>query len=157
MNHNNLTIGEYLNTIRHAPRPATVLPESSLKDVVRAMVRGYRRRIVYVLDHEGCLQGSISLHNLKDIVFRHFLARKLGDAVVLSEELVELFSSESADQVMETDVPVCYEDDRFHDILEWMMEANLLDVAVLSRDGKLLGDLDVLDLLEQWLIRSEAF
>ena len=134
---------------------ATVAPDANLKEVVKAMVKGRRRRVVYVVDSEMKLQGCITLKNLKDIVFSHFLSKKLEDALVLSEENMELFASDKAAQVMESDVPICHEDDKLHEVLEWMMEADLLDVAVLDKNDRLVADIDVLDLLEQWLLLGQ--
>ncbi|MFP3868362.1 MAG: CBS domain-containing protein, partial [Desulfobacteraceae bacterium] len=36
-----------------------VTPGASLKEVVRAMVKGYRRRVVYVVDENRKLLGAI--------------------------------------------------------------------------------------------------
>ena len=147
-----ITVRQCLNTMATKRAMATVAPDANLKEVVKAMVKGLRRRVVYVVDNEMKLQGCITLKNLKDIVFSHFLSKKLEDALVLSEENMELFAFDKAAQVMESDVPVCHEDDKLHEVLEWMMEADLLDVAVLDQHDKLVADLDVLDLLEQWLL-----
>ena len=148
----NITVRQCLDTMATKRSIATVAPDATLKEVVKAMVKGLRRRVVYVVDNEMKLQGHITLKNLKDIVFSHFLSKKLEDALVLSEENLELFASDTAAQLMESDVPVCHEDDQLHRVLEWMMEADLLDIAVLDKHDRLVADLDVLDLLEQWLL-----
>ncbi len=152
MSKSKITVKQCLKEISSKHPVATVTPDTSLHDVARAMVKGLRRRVVYVVDEEARLKGYITLNNLKDIVFSHFLSSKLEDALVLSEENMELFSSEKAAQVMENDVPSCHEQDLLHNVLEWMMEADLLDVAVLDQDDRLVGNLDVLDLLQQWLL-----
>ncbi len=152
MGRNNITVKQCLDAMVTKRAMATVVPDANLKKVVEAMVKGLRRRVVYVVDSEMRLQGYITLKNLKDIVFSHFLSSKLEDALVLSEENMELFASEKAVQVMESDVPFCHEDDDLHKVLEWMMEADLLNVAVLDEQDHLTADLDVLDLLEQWLL-----
>ncbi|HID98337.1 MAG TPA: CBS domain-containing protein [Thermodesulfobacteriaceae bacterium] len=146
------TVKDCLYHLKRRHRPATVLPDNNLRDVVKSMLSGQRHRIVYVVDRSGNLKGCITLHDLNELIFRHFLARRLSDTIVLSEDIMEIFSSGMASEIMDTYTPVCHEDDSLHKIMEWMMEADCLDMAVLDRNEKFAGALDVLDLLEQWLI-----
>ena len=94
------TIREFLHSLRCGPELPLVAVGACLEEVVRVMVRGHRRRIVYVVDADGKLKGAITLNHLKDIIFRFFLDGRLSDAVVVSDRLAEIFTSEKAEQVM---------------------------------------------------------
>ncbi|MBW2331874.1 MAG: CBS domain-containing protein, partial [Deltaproteobacteria bacterium] len=62
--------------------------ESSLREVLHAMVKRHRGRIVYVIDFEGKVKGSISLDNLKDVIFRYYMKSRVSDALVITEHIV---------------------------------------------------------------------
>jgi len=126
-----------------------------LKDVVRAMVKGHRRRMVYVVDGEGKLIGAISLDVLKDVIFRFYLSDRVSDIMVVSEHITELFTSEKAEDVMDPDISSCQEQETLHEVLARMIERNIRDLPVLDQQGRVIADLDILDLLELWLKKRE--
>jgi len=126
-----------------------------LKDVVRAMVKGHRRRMVYVVDGEGKLIGAISLDVLKDVIFRFYLSDRVSDIIVVSEHITELFTSEKAEDVMDPDISSCQEQETLHEVLARMIERNIRDLPVLDQQGRVIADLDILDLLELWLKKRE--
>jgi CBS domain-containing protein len=150
----NFTVREFLNALPHRINLSTVRRSTPLKEVVRTMVAGHRRRVVYVVDAAGILQGAIFLDSLKDTIFRHYLESKVGDALVVTERLMEIFASEKAEDVMETGLPTCQEHESLQEVISRLIEGNLKDLPVLDRDGRLIADLDILCLLELWLLRG---
>lgn len=152
------TIREFLDSLTCGAQLPRVAMGACLEEVVRVMVKGHRRRIVYVVDAGGKLKGAITLSHLKDIIFRFFLEERLGNTLVVSERIVELFTSEKAEQVMTLDLPSCRADETLADAVGRMMEANVTDMPVLDHEGRVVADLDILDLLELWLRRGhQAF
>ncbi len=149
------TIREFLDSLPCGVELPLVAAKACLTEVVRVMVKGHRRRIVYVVDTDGKLMGAITLNHLKDIIFRFFLDDRLGNAVVVSERIVELFTSEKADQVMSLDPPSCLADETLADAVSRMMASNVTDMPVLDHEGRVVADLDILDLLELWLDRGQ--
>lgn len=146
-----ITVREFLDSLSHRPELPVVTAESPLKDVVRAMVKGHRRRIVYVVDRSATLLGAISLDVLKDVIFYHYITDRVSDALVVSEHMAKLFASEKAEDVMATELIVCHEDENLHAVVSRMIENNIKDLPVLDREGRVIADLDILDLLELWL------
>jgi len=152
------TITEFLDSLRCGAELPLVPVGACLEEVVRAMVKGHRRRIVYVVDDDRQLKGAIILSHLKDIIFRFFLDERLGNALVVSERITELFTSEKAEQVMTLEVPSCLMEETLADAVGRMMATNVTDMPVLDQEGRVVADLDILDLLELWLKRgNQAF
>lgn len=149
------TVREFLHALPHRVDLATVFRDTPLREVVRTMVAGHRRRIVYVVETNGTLQGAIFLTSLKDTIFRYYLESQVGDTLVVTERLLEIFAAETAEDVMESGLVTCREDERFQEVISRMIEGNLKDLPVLDSDGRLIGDLDILCLLELWLLKEE--
>jgi CBS domain-containing protein len=149
------TISEFLESLACKAELPLVAAGACLTEVVRVMVKGHRRRIVYVVDTDGRLLGAITLNHLKDIIFRFFLDDRLGNAVVVSERIAELFTSEKAEQVMSLDLPSCLADETLAAAVSRMMESNVTHMPVLDHEGRVVADLDILDLLELWLDRGQ--
>jgi len=155
---NRLTVREFLDALSPQAELPIVARGASLEEVVRAMIKGHRRRIVYVIDSEGELQGAITLDNLKDVIFHHYLDGRVSGSLVVTEHIAELFAAEKAEDIMEAGVPVCREPDRLPDVLARMLEMNVKDIPVLDPEGRVIADLDILCFLELWLDRGiDAF
>jgi CBS domain-containing protein len=152
----NLTVRGFLDSLSRRVELPVVAAGSSLKEVVCAMVKGHRRRIVYVVDSEGKLKGAISLDDLKDVIFRFYLKGRVNNALVVSEHIAELFASEKAEDVMDTAPPVCGEHEKLETVLGIMIERNVKDMPVIDQNGRVIADLDILDLLELWLKKGEV-
>jgi CBS domain-containing protein len=153
-----LTVSDMLASLTHCVELPVIAPDSSLKEVVSAMVKGHRRRIVYVVDDDGMFMGAITLADLKNVIFHYYLNSSVRDALVVTEHIEALFTSEKARDVMNPDLVICYKDDTLHDIIVRMNEWEVLDIPVLDREGRVIADLDVLCLLELWLKKGdEAF
>jgi CBS domain-containing protein len=152
-----LTVREFIQALPHRVDLATVSRGTPLREVVRTMVAEHQRRIVYVVGADGTLQGAIFLDSLKDTIFRYYLESQVGDTLVVTEHLLEIFASETAEDVMESGMVTCREDERLQDAISRMIESNLKDLPVLDHEGRLIGDLDILCLLELWLLKEETF
>jgi CBS domain-containing protein len=149
------TVRDFLYALPHRVDLATVARDTPLREVVRTMVADHRRRIVYVVEANGTLQGAIFLSSLKDTIFRYYLESQVGDTLVVTERLLEIFAAETAEDLMESGLVTCREDERLQEVISRMIEGNLKDLPVLDGDGRLIGDLDILCLLELWLLKEE--
>ena len=90
------TIREFLDSLHCGAELPLVPVGACLEEVVRVMVKGHRRRIVYVVDGDRQLKGAITLSHLKDIIFRFFLDERLGNALVVSERIALYLSISSS-------------------------------------------------------------
>ena len=150
-----LTVKDFLDSLPHRVELPVVKTESSLREVLQAMIKRHRGRIVYVADFEGKVKGFISLDNLKDVIFRHYLKSRVSDPLVITEHIVELFTSEKAEDIMDAGLSTCHEHECLHDVVIRMIERNVKDMPVVDQEGRIIADLDILDLLELWLKKGE--
>ena len=153
-----LTVRDLVESVAEWEKLPVVKPEDSLQKVVRVMIKGHRRRIVYVVDDGGIYQGAITIEDLKNYIFHYYLNASVRDALVVTEHIEELFASEKAGEAMDPGFAVCYEDESLHDVVVRLNERQETDIPVLDRDGRVIADLDFLHLLELWLKKGiEAF
>jgi CBS domain-containing protein len=152
-----LTVSDFLAALPHRVDLATVVRDSPLQEVVKTMVTGHRRRVIYVVDADGRLEGAIPLDALKDRIFRYYLDAQVGNALVVTERLLEIFASETAEEIMETGLTTCRLHESLQDAISRLIEGNLKDLPVVDQDGRLIADLDILCFLELWLLQGEAF
>jgi len=150
-----LTVKDFLESLTHKPELPIVSRGATLKEVVCAMVKGYRRRIVYIVDPGGRIMGSIILSDLKDIAFRYYLDGRLFDLMAITEHIEGLFTSERAIDLMDTDFPMCHENERLGDVIARMIQKDVLDMPVLDKEDHVVANLDMLDLLALWVKRGE--
>jgi CBS domain-containing protein len=150
-----LTVRDFLDSLSQRVEFAVVNTTSSLQEVVRAMLRAHRRRTVYVVDSAGKLQGAISLDALKDVIFRYYLDGRIWDALVVTEHVAELFTSEKAEDLMDATPSLCGEDEQLQEVLSRMIERNVMEMPVIDHEQRVVAELDILDLLESWLKKGE--
>jgi CBS domain-containing protein len=149
----NLTVGEFLDSLSHQV-DLPIVATRSLKEV-RARVKGRWRSIVYVVDSKGKLKGTISLSDLKDIIFCYYLDVRVKDSLVVSEHIEELFSSENAEDVIDNYPVSCHKHEKLHDVIARITEHNITHIPLIDREGRVISDMDILDLLELWLKKGE--
>ncbi len=150
-----LTVRDLLDTLSHCVELPIVATENPLKEVVQVMVKGHRRRIVYVVDAYNKFKGAITLEDLKNVIFHYYLDSRVRDVLVVTQHIEELFTSEKAFDIMNPDYIACFEDETLHDIIVRMNQWNVLDIPVLNREGRVIADLDILCLLELWLKKGD--
>ena len=149
------TVKDFLDSLPRRVELPVVKTESSLREVLHTMVKRHRGRVVYVTDSDGKVKGSISLDNLKDVIFRYYLKTRVSDALVITEHIVNLFASEKAEDVMDAGLIICHEDEWLCDVVTRMIERNVKDMPVVDQEGRIIADLDILDLLKLWLEKGE--
>lgn len=150
-----LTVKDFLESLTHKPEMPIVPRGATLKEVVCAMVKGYQRRIVYIVDPGDRIMGSIILRDLKDIAFRYYLDGRLSDLMAIPEHIEGLFTSERAVDLMDINFPMCHENERLGDVIARMIQKDVLDMPVLDKEDRVVANLDMLDLLELWVKKGE--
>ena len=146
-----ITVAQFLKKLPADRLSPVVESGSTLEDVVRAMVRGYGRRVVYITDTEGALVGGITLNYLKNLILRYSLGNSMGDSGVLTEKVAEVFWCEKAADCMETDIPVCRRHEPLSSAIDRMLEYDTTDIPVVDRNNRILASIDILDIMHLWL------
>jgi CBS domain-containing protein len=126
-------------------KPAIVGEEAILKDAMEAMTLNMVSRKVYVVDGEGILKGVITIEALLRQLGYRVGVRKAG-MISFFRFLSGIFK-ESVIEFMETPVAITDEHELL-DALRMMVEHHLNDLPVVDEQGRLLGELNSLEILK---------
>jgi CBS domain-containing protein len=127
-------------------KPALVDEEAILKDAVEAMTVNHVSRKVYVVDSQGKLLGVISIETLLKKVGYLVGVRKTG--VLSFIKFVSGIFDDNVTEYMDTPVTVT-NNHKVLDALKKMVEYHLNDLPVVDEEGKIIGELNSLELLEE--------
>ena len=126
--------------------PAVVAESASLREVARKMVEDLKTREVYVVDGEGRFLGVITLRRLARWAFARQVPRDLSPT-----ELLDLISSETAGDLALRKPAYVREDDPFETLLQVMFRYDINEIPVVSAEGRIVGNLNMLEILAAWL------
>ncbi|PLX40129.1 MAG: hypothetical protein C0608_09950 [Deltaproteobacteria bacterium] len=129
--------------IHHGGRP---MPTSSIDDavddVIRKLVMSPDSRVVYVLDGEGRLAGTISLTSLLRHAYPHNY-----QAQVHSRGILRKITAGTAGELMDSTSIFAKMDDDVEDILAVMGSGDVKEMAVVDVDGRVKDYVTAVDLL----------
>jgi len=126
-------------------KPALVYEDAILKDAVDAMIQNFISRKVYVIDKKGKLKGMISIETLLKQVGYRIGVRETG--VVSFFKFLSGIFKENVSEFMQTPVTVT-NNHKLLDALKKMVEYHLNDLPVVDEEGKIIGELNSLEILE---------
>jgi len=124
-----------------------VYHNAPLKDVVRAMVETVHSRLLYVVDDEGKLLGSISLGSLMRHVFVEF-----HEPRVHSRSMIDSLVNETAEHLMRPRPLCAAQDDAVRDVLGRLVADNVKEFPVVDDQQRVVADLTAVDLIKALLI-----
>ena len=135
------TVAEILDTVGKR-QLATVFPEAGFPEIIDAFARAEHARLVYVVEHDQQLIGVISLgHMAKHLLFHHC------DKAVDNLHLISMATSETATDFIDRPVITAHLSETIEPVLERMLSANIKEIPVLDDQGRLIGDLTLVDIL----------
>lgn len=135
-------IAQVLVTLKGRKIPV-ISQESSVEEAIDAMIRFSHSRLLYVVDVEGRLTGTISLGNL----VRHFFSRS-HEPQVHPRFLISMITTETARDIMEKHPIFATEEEDVEGVLKRMIEKNVKEIAVLDGEQRLMADVTMIDLLK---------
>jgi CBS domain-containing protein len=127
-------------------KPALVYDDALLEDAVEAMTVNHVSRKVYVIDSEGKLLGMISIETLLKKVGYLVGVRETG--VISFLKFVTGIFKEKVTEFMQNPITVTNEH-KVLDALQKMVEYHLNDLPVIDEEGKIIGELNSLEILEE--------
>jgi len=132
-------------------RELPVIHENAgVKEIVEAMIRFGHSRILYVVDDGGRLLGTISLGAL----VRHVFSRS-HEPRIHARRLMTAITSENARHMMQKNPVFAGKEEEIKVVLERMIESNVKEIAIIDDEGKIVGDITMLDVLEFLLAQKE--
>ena len=129
---------------------AIVRPEDSLKTVIKAMLESPKTLNAYVVDNDGKLVGVISVWDILQATVAHDpdTLNSGSPSILFDREFIERYAfSENAEDLMRE--PVCV--DLTHTLrraYKLMIEHGLTEIPVVNNQGRIIGDLTMLELLK---------
>jgi CBS domain-containing protein len=127
-------------------KPALVRDDALLKDAVDAMTVNHISRKVYVVDAEGILLGTISMEMMLKKVGYLVGVREKG--VVSFFKFVTGILEENVTEFMDESVTVTNEN-LVLEAMKKMVDNHLNDLPVVDEEGKIIGELNSLEILEE--------
>lgn len=125
-------------------KPATVGPDASLSEATDALLKNRETRKVYVVDKDNKLLGTLTLETL----LRH-AGYRLGVRGTGMTSFIRMLAEISDDKVSEAMAkPVkVLEDELILNVTRLMVENHLNDLPVVDNSGRLVAELNGLDIL----------
>lgn len=121
-----------------------------LQKIIKAMVHFDQSRLLYVLDEENRLSGTISL----GVLIRHVYATSY-EPQVYPGFIIKLITAESAKDIMQKNPVTANVDEKLDVVLKRMIKTNTKEVPVLNSDKEVIADLKMTDLLALFLRSNE--
>jgi len=120
----------------------TVLETSPIQDVIKTMSRFLHSHLVYVVNEEGELTGTISLGTIIRQVLCHKYEPKVHPRMLLG-----MVTHETAKDIMLKKPVVASEDEDVELVIKRMIDANVKEIAIINDEQKIIADVTMLDLL----------
>jgi CBS domain-containing protein len=117
--------------------------KSNLNGVIDAMIGNRHSRLLYVVDDDGKLVGTISLAKL----VRHVFSRS-HEPQVHPRRLMHAITSETAKDLMQKHPVFAREEEEFETVVRRMIKSSATEIAVVDSDKKVVSDLTLVDLLK---------
>ncbi len=127
-----------------------VTPDAEIDTIVGAFVRAPALHHVCVVDKDGHLLGLVNRKRLFKTIFSHHIA---ADSRVSS--LLQLHTAETSSDIMVTDITVTVESEEIDTVIARMIGKNIRELPVLDENGRVLGFLSLLMLMQKWLSGKE--
>lgn len=136
-----LKLGDVIATAKGRELPL-VPEESTIGQLIDAMVRYQHSRLLYVVDKDRRLLGTIALGPLVRHVFRQRHEPKIHPRHIMS-----MITTEMAKDIMQKHPISATEDEHVEVVLRRMIERNVKEIAVLDKEKRVIADVTMIDLL----------
>ena len=138
---NHKSVAELMKTIQGRELPL-ISETASIEDIVDYMVRFERDRLLYVVDKENKLLGTISL----GVLMRHVFCAT-HEPQVHSRFLISLITVQTAAEIMQKNPLTTNREEKLADLLQKMIKSNVKEIPVLDNQDRVIADLTIIDLL----------
>lgn len=138
---NHVRIRDLAETYREREYPVAQ-QETPIADLIPLIVRFPRCRLLYVVDEQGRIAGTISLARL----VRHVL-HESHEPQIHGRHIVGMLAHETAGHLMRPRPIYATEEELVRDVLKRVVDANIKEFPVVDEQLRIIGDLTVVDLL----------
>ena len=130
-------------------RPTLVRENESLPELALAITEDPKTRTLYVVDEAKKLIGLITLGDLIQAVFANLL-----EIDVLGFSACRRLSIKKASDVMSDVLVYAKDEEDIETVLRRMLDSKLAEIPVIDNDMKVIGEIDLLELLTIWVEKA---
>ena len=116
--------------------------DSQIDNVIRMMAKHIHTRLVYVVDAEKRLQGTITVGSLLRHIFPHHY-----EGVIHAHGILGFITAETAQHIMERKCIFASPNDPVEMVLKRMASTGVKEMAVLDDNDRIIADITAIDLL----------
>ena len=130
-------------------QPSVIGPDASVEELLRCMLADLRTRSVYVVDEDRRLLGCVRMDRVVDRLFpleaivSHSFEESLRDASALNARTVR--------DLMVKGVTAVKDGSSLADVAKTLMQERVQELAVLDDDGRLVGEVNVYEIIKAYL------
>jgi len=117
--------------------------KANLEDIVTAMIGLEHGRLLYVVDNDRKIIGTISL----GLLARHVFSTS-HEPQIHPRFLMRMITSETAKDIMQKYPVVTTENELVGTMLKKMIRGNVKEIPVLDREKRVIANLTIVDLLQ---------
>jgi CBS domain-containing protein len=144
-----MKIDEVILHIGQRELPCVTL-QSEISEVIRVMVRFPHTRLVYVVDEQKKLHGTITVGSLLRYLFPYHY-----ETGIHSRGILRNITAARAEHIMDRKNVFAAPDDTVDAVLRRMGRTGVKEMAVIDDDGSIVGDITAVDLLRYYHLRSK--
>lgn len=130
-------------------RPITVGSEETLEELVLAITEDPKTRAIFVVDGERRLKGIVGLRDLVQATFT-----SLANLDSLGHSAIKASLSHRASDMSYGTTAYVKDNDSLESALIKMLDNGLEEIPVVDGDMKVIGELDLRELLTVWLEKA---
>ncbi|GAB4564892.1 MAG: hypothetical protein Kow0047_14990 [Anaerolineae bacterium] len=139
-------------------QPALVRESDTLDDAARMMVKQARAHCACVVNDEGRLVGLLPLETVTDDIFVHIVPEEFLSHITDLEEVERFAQRSAARRVKDAMIPPVWvkPDDTVQEAFRRMHEAKVHGIPVVDDQYRVIGYINLLELLDVWLTAEDA-
>jgi CBS domain-containing protein len=117
--------------------------KANIEEVIDTMIRFQHSRLLYVVDDDKKLTGTISL----GLLARHVFSAS-HEPQIHPRFLINMITAETAKDIMQKNLVVTTEEEKVEVVLRRMIRTNAKEIPVLDKEKRVVADLTMVDLLK---------
>jgi CBS domain-containing protein len=123
--------------------PSLISKDASIEDVVKMIIGSGSDTMIYVVDDDDLLIGTISIDELVRNIFA-----SSHEVSIHPRRLMNIVTSETARHIMKKNPSYAQKDDYLADIVKKMIKAHARHIALLDDKKKVIGDIAFVELIK---------
>ncbi len=126
--------------------PTLVSEDATLEELALAITEDPKKRSLCVVDKEGKLKGLITLKDLVKVIFPHLM-----EIDTLGYSAYRVVATQKASDLLSGVTSPLRDEEDLEEALSRMLDEGVEEIPVIDEEERIIGELDLLELLSVWL------